>query len=65
MKTFHESAFDGDRLLAQIVCEKIESDSRLQTDEIYNEVNENLESTWISSEVNKTHWSAYFLNLQG
>ena len=43
---------------------KIESDERLQNKEIYEAVNECLEMTWISSEVNKTHWSAYYLNLQ-
>ena len=34
------------------------------TRESYDEINENLKITWISSEVNKAHWSAYFLNLQ-
>ena len=43
---------------------KLESDPRLQTEDSYKEINNNLEATWISSEVNKTHWSAYFLNLQ-
>lgn len=64
LKTFYESDFDGDKVLAQAIVSKIESDKRLQTEELYKEVNENLESTWKSSEVNKTHWSAYFLNLQ-
>lgn len=64
LKTFYESSFDGDRRLAQLVVSKIESDPRLQTDEVYTELNNNLETTWISSEVNKAHWSAYFLNLQ-
>ena len=30
----------------------------------YDEINENLKMTWISSEVNKAQWSAYYLNLQ-
>lgn len=64
LKTFLESSFEGDKLLARLVVEKIESDERLQTQEIYDEINSNLESTWVSSEVNKAHWSAYFLNLQ-
>ena len=32
--------------------------------ESYDEINDNLRITWVSSEVNKAHWSAYFLNLQ-
>ena len=39
-------------------------DERLRADNIYDAINECLEMTWISSEVNKTHWSAYYLNLQ-
>ena len=64
LKKFKDSDFDGDRRLADLVISKIISDPRLQTQEIYDELNSNLEITWISSEVNKAHWSAYFLNLQ-
>ena len=64
LKTFFLSPFDGDRVLALAIVEKLESDSRLQNQEIYNELNSNLETIRISSEVNKAHWSAYFLNLQ-
>ena len=64
LKTFAESDFDGDVRLAQLVAEKISSDPRLQTQDMYDELNENLEVTWQSSLVNKAHWSAYFLNLQ-
>lgn len=64
LKKFKESEFDGDRRLADLVISKLISDPRLQTEEIYNELNSNLETTWVSSEVNKAHWSAYFLNLQ-
>ena len=64
LKTFHNSTFDGDRRLVELVIEKLESDPRLQAQEIYDELNDNLRITWVSSEVNKTHWSAYFLNLQ-
>lgn len=64
LKTFKESDFNGDNLLVDLIIEKIESDPRLQKDEIYTELNDNLKITWISSQVNKTHWSAYFLNLQ-
>ena len=64
LKKFADSSYKGDRVLAQMVVSKLEKDKSLQSDLFYKEINENLESTWISSEVNKAHWSAYFLNLQ-
>ena len=64
LKTFLQSEFDGDKRLAELVIEKLELDARLRNQETYDELNNNLEATWISSEVNKAHWSAYFLNLQ-
>ena len=64
LKKFKDSDFDGDRRLADLVISKLISDPRLQTEEVYKELNNNLETTWVSSEVNKAHWSAYFLNLQ-
>ena len=64
LEKFKNSDFNGDVILAEMVVSKLESDSRLQVKEIYDEINRNLEATWTSSEVNKTHWSAYFLNLQ-
>lgn len=64
LNTFWSSDYDGDNELADAVTLKIMGDVRLQTKEIYDAVNECLEMTWISSEVNKTHWSSYYLNLQ-
>ena len=64
LKTFMASDFEGDRVMAQMIVSKIESDPRLQEERVYKELNNNLETTWVSSEVNKAHWSAYFLNLQ-
>lgn len=64
LKTFMESNFVGDQVMCQLIIDKIESDSRLMNKETYQEINNNLEMTWISSEVNKAHWSAYYLNLQ-
>ena len=61
---FWNSSYEGDNHLADAICLKLEGNKRLQTQEIYDAVNECLEMTWISSEVNKTHWSAYYLNLQ-
>ena len=43
---------------------EVKKDPYCNTKEAYNEINECLKMTWISSNVNKAHWSAYFLNLQ-
>lgn len=64
LKTFMESDFQGDRVMAKLIVDKFKSDQRLRDQRMYDEVNSNLEMTWVSSEVNKAHWSAYFLNLQ-
>lgn len=64
LKTFMSSGFDGDKIMARLIIDKIKSDERLRYQESYDEINDNLRITWVSSEVNKAHWSAYFLNLQ-
>lgn len=64
LKTFYDSDFIGDKRLVELIVDKISLDPRLQTKEIYDEINDNLRITWVSSKVNKAHWSAYFLNLQ-
>ena len=64
LEKFWSSEYEGDNELADTICLALEKDKRLQYKECYDEVNECLRMTWISSEVNKTHWSAYFLNLQ-
>lgn len=64
LKTFWESNFEGDWKLADKIVLKLESNGKLNTKEIFDEVNDNLRIVKISSDVNKTHWSAYFLNLQ-
>ena len=64
LNKFVNSDFSGDRELALAIVEKIAEDSSLQNQEAYDEINQNLEATWVSSEVNKTHWSSYFLNLE-
>ena len=64
LKTFYESDYKGDRLLAEAIVERVERDETLQNPETYAAIDECLDMTWESSEVNKTHWSAYFLNLQ-
>lgn len=64
LKKFAESSFEGDRVLIRAIMDRVFRDSTLQNEETYNEINIELESTWISSEVNKAHWSSYYLNLQ-
>lgn len=64
LKLFIDSSYEGDRLLAKLLMERITEDSTLQNKETYDRVNKELEMTWVSSEKNNTHWSAYFLNLQ-
>lgn len=64
LNRFWDSEYEGDQELADAICLRLEEDENLQTKEIYDAIDECLEMTWISSEVNKTHWSAYYLNLQ-
>ena len=64
LQIFNESEFNGDRELVKAVLDGIATHSDLQNQEAYDEINSNLEMTWVSSNVNKAHWSAYYLNLQ-
>lgn len=64
LSDFWNSEYEGDRELADTICLRLEQDARLQNQKTYDAVNECLRMTWVSSEKNKTHWSAYFLNLQ-
>lgn len=65
LKTFVESDYIGDRALACMIVEALEDGPQeLWNQKTWDEVNACLEMTWISSNVNKAHWSAYYLNLQ-
>ena len=64
LERFWDSDYEGDQQLADTICLVLEKDKRLQYQDCYDEINECLKMTWISSEKNNTHWSAYFLNLQ-
>ena len=64
LKKFVESDYEGDRLLACHIVERLEDDDSLWGEAVWAAVEDNLDKTWESSLVNKTHWSAYFLNLQ-
>ena len=64
MKTFLKSEYFEDNLLVYAIVDRIKNDETLNNQETYDEINACLEDTWISSEVNGSRWSAYFLNLQ-
>ena len=64
LEKFLLSEYEGDRRMAGLIIRQLVEDERLCADNIYDAINECLEMTWVSSEVNKTHWSAYYLNLQ-
>lgn len=64
LENFWNSNYEGDRELADKIVLRMRGDEFLENQEAYDEVNECLRMTRVSSEKNKAHWSAYFLNLQ-
>ena len=64
LETFIKSEYAEDKTLANIIIERIKDDETLHNQKAYDEINACLEDTWVSSEVNGSRWSAYFLNLQ-
>ena len=64
LEKFYNSQDKADNELVWALINGIEKHKDLQCEEAYRELNENLKITWKSSETNKAHWSAYFLNLQ-
>ena len=64
LKTFMESPHCADNELVYAVIDGIMSHTDLQNQRAYDEINMNLEMTWVSSNVNNARWSAYYLNLQ-
>ena len=64
IKNFVYSTSNADNILAYAVIDGIERHKDLQNKKAYDALNECLEMTWTSSEVNNARWSAYFLNLQ-
>ena len=61
---FKQSDYYGDVVLARAIVDRLIAEPSLQTKTVYEAIEDNLDKTWESSLVNKTHWSAYFLNLQ-
>ena len=64
MGNFILSPYEADNKLIDALINGIKKHKDLQNEEAYKALNECLEMTWESSEVNNARWSAYFLNLQ-
>lgn len=64
LQKFLDSPHMADRTLVLALIDGIERHEDLHNEEAYKALNECLEMTWESSQVNKAQWSAYFLNLQ-
>ena len=64
LEKFIGSPHRADNMLVDAVVEGIMKHPDLQNEEAYKALNECLEMTWESSQVNNAQWSAYFLNLQ-
>lgn len=64
LENFIKSPYYADNQLVIALIEGIHKHADLQNEEAYKALNECLEMTWESSEVNNARWSAYFLNLQ-
>ena len=64
IEKFLTSPHYSDRYLVDALIDGIHRHKDLQNEEAYKALNECLEMTWESSQVNNAQWSAYFLNLQ-
>ncbi len=64
LKKFAFSEYKADKALVDAVIEGIKNKEDLQNEKSYKAIEECLDMTWVSSEVNKARWSAYYLNLQ-
>ena len=64
LKKFLNSPYEADRELFFAVIDGVQKHEDLHNKEAWAALNECLEMTWESSQVNKAQWSAYFLNLQ-
>jgi len=64
LKKFARSEYKSDKYLVDAILDGVDKHKDLQNDKAFAELEDNLQRTWESSEVNKARWSAYFLNLQ-
>lgn len=64
VEKFYNSPYEADKTLVNALYSGMLKHPDLQNEKAYEALNECLEMTWESSQVNKAQWSAYFLNLQ-
>ena len=64
LEKFNNSPHKSDQALVYALINGIKKHEDLQNEKAYKALNECLEMTWESSQVNNAQWSAYFLNLQ-
>ena len=64
LETFAKSEHKADNYLVDAVIEGVYHHPDLDNQDAFDEINACLKDTWVSSEVNKARWSAYYLNLQ-
>lgn len=64
LRKFQASSRNADREMVYAVIDGIRRHKDLQNDAAYAALEECLDMTWVSSEVNDASWSAYCLNLQ-
>lgn len=64
LETFLHSGYWGDKYLAKAIVYAIKHKDDLKNEAAYAAFQDCLDKTWVSSEVNKVHWSAYYLNLE-
>lgn len=64
LKPFESSTYKADQELIYAVANGIKKHPDLQNEKAYAALNRCLEMTWVSSQVNKACWAAYYLNLQ-
>ena len=64
LRKFQASSRNADREMVYAIIDGIRRHKDLQNDAAYAALEECLDMTWVSSEVNDASWSAYCLNLQ-
>lgn len=64
LRKFQTSSRHADREMVYAVIDGIHRHKDLQNDAAYKALEECLDMTWVSSEINNASWSAYCLNLQ-
>ena len=64
LSEFYLSDNKSDNHLAKILINELETNKKLHSQEIYDEINDCLKMTLVSSKKSNAEWSAYYLNLQ-